>query len=262
MGINFHDPKNSRTYTDREAGSEWKRYMRKILAGRSVTNAVDVGCGGGIYSKALAELGAHTVTGIDSSEASLSGARADRGDDERLRFVYGEAQNTGLEDGQADLVVIRAVIHHLPELARAFAEASRILRAGGIVAVQDRTPEDCLIPGSETHIRGWIFTCFPCLAEVEKKRRWHSEKVTGHLKAAGFTSVTSAHLWETRREYDGKEALLDDLAKRKGRSLLHELNNRELRELITYMDGRLEEGRPIIEKDRWTMWTGVKKEAE
>ena len=55
--------------------------MREPLQGMAV---VDVGCGGGLLSEALARLGAH-VTGIDASEAAVAVAAAHAAGDPLLR---------------------------------------------------------------------------------------------------------------------------------------------------------------------------------
>ncbi len=46
-------------------------------------------------------------------------------------------------------------------------------------------------------------------------------------------------LWETRQVYASREAFFNDIRSRKGRSILHELSDVELEDLISYMDERL-----------------------
>lgn len=74
--INFHDQTNKQSYTTRDADAGWLALMKKIIDTDNVKHAVDIGCGGGIYSKALADLRIPTVTGIDFSEAMIDGAKA------------------------------------------------------------------------------------------------------------------------------------------------------------------------------------------
>nr|WP_285858773.1 class I SAM-dependent methyltransferase [Paenibacillus sp. MER 99-2] len=68
---------------------------------------VDIGCGGGIYTKSLADMGALHVTGVDLS----------------LEMIKGASENCINYDN----------------------------------VVFDRTPEDCLMPGNESHLRGYFF---------------------------------------------------------------------------------------------------------
>lgn len=56
MPIDFSHPQNKYTYAIRTASPEWRSRVREILdpQGRDV---VDIGCGGGIYSRALRRWG-------------------------------------------------------------------------------------------------------------------------------------------------------------------------------------------------------------
>jgi hypothetical protein len=63
--------------------------------------------------------------------------------------------------------------------------------------------------------------------------------------------------WEVRKVHDGWQALKQDLTNRIGRSILHDLNDEELAELILYIERRLPADGPIVEKDRWTIWSAV-----
>jgi SAM-dependent methyltransferase len=51
-----------------------------------------------------------------------------------VETVAGDAERLALPDGSFDLVFGHAVLHHLPDLGRAFAEFHRVLRPGGMLA--------------------------------------------------------------------------------------------------------------------------------
>ena len=51
----------------------------------------------------------------------------------RVRTEVTDAERLPFADGSFDLVVGHAVLHHLPDLERAFAEFHRVLRPGGVV---------------------------------------------------------------------------------------------------------------------------------
>lgn len=230
------------------------------LTGRKV---VDVGCGGGIYSKVLANAGAASVIGVDSSSEMVKAAREKGTDDQRVEFVVGDVQETGLLSGEYDLVLQRALIHHLDAgtMQNGFEEALRLLHSGGILLVQNRTSVDCLLPGGPEHIRGYFFERFPRLKEKEVMRRHSSQAVQNALFAAGFAEVEVAKFWEVRRTYPTLEELRQDLLSRTGRSLLHELSDAELQDLVSYITQQLTEqgvSVGIVEQDRWTIWKAVK----
>ncbi len=257
MTIDFHEEKNRQSYAARSASADWFEAIQKWVtpAGKTV---IDIGCGGGIYSKAWAELGAHQVVGVDFSSVMLAAAKENCSGYSTITFSLGDAAQTGLPAGCADIVFSRAVIHHLSDFSAFFAEAGRLLAPGGVCIVQDRTPEDVMLPGSPQHIRGYFFTCFPRLLEVEAGRRPMQDTVVRLMQEAGFQLVQARTMWETRRVYDDIEKLADDLQKRTGRSILHELSDCELQELIEYVKRQIGSVQPIVEKDRWTVWIGEK----
>lgn len=258
MSIDFHDPRNRSTYSGRHATEDWSQAMLEILAPQGVRVA-DIGCGGGIYSRAWAEAGAAQVIGVDFSQAMVTTAAQHSADDPRLSFQQGSAHATGLATEHFDVVFERALIHHLEDLEGCFAEAFRVLAAGGRVIIQDRTADDIQVPGSAEHLRGYFFDCFPRLIDYELKRRPSAAQVEQGLLKAGFTDTATRNLWETRRTYTHFDELANDLRQRTGRSILHELDDGELEHLIAYIGQRIDHTGPIIEQDRWTLWTGRKR---
>ena len=214
---------------------------------------VDVGCGGGTYTRAWHDLGAAMVLGVDYSAPMLDAAREAHGLLPGVDFRRGEATATGLADGCADVVFERALVHHTPDLAAVAAEAFRVLRPGGTYLVQDRTPDDVAQPASPTHPRGWLFEVFPRLLEVERQRRPDPALLAAALGGAGFEAVSATSLWEVRRRYEDLDAYLAEIGARTGRSILHELDDGELAGLVDELRRRLPEG-PLTETDRWTIW--------
>lgn len=258
MPIDFHDPNNRLTYTTREADASWSSFLSSIV---DVSNkrVADIGCGGGIYTKALIQMGASHVVSVDFSEEMLKAAANHCKDLPHAAFHQGEASQTGLPSNAFDVVLERALIHHLDDLEPCFREAVRLLDDGGMLIVQDRTPEDCLLPGDEHHLRGFFFERFPSLKEKEVGRRHEDGQVRKALEAAGLQLVHSTRLWETRRKYTHLEELSEDLMQRTGRSILHELTDEELQALVSFITGKLEAAPlPIQEKDAWTVWIAKK----
>ncbi len=252
MPIDFSDPANRRTYSDRDVDASWAEVIRGLVGPRGAV-VVDVGCGGGTYTRAWTGLGAHRVVGVDSSAPLLQSAREDYGSLPGVEFRPGDAAGTGLPARVADVVFQRALIHHIPHLAPVVAEARRLLRPGGTYLVQDRTPDDVAEPGSPEHPRGWFFEVVPRLLEVENGRRRTADQVVHELVSGGFDDVTTSTLAEVRRRYAAREDYLTEIRSRTGRSILHELDDAELGHLVAQLAQRLPDG-PVIERDRWTIW--------
>ncbi len=253
MPIDFHAAANRRTYAGRDADPGWQAAMRAIVDPTGCA-VIDVGCGGGTYARAWLDLGAASVTGVDFSAQMLSAAREDAAGRAGLRFVRGDAAATGLPAASADVVFSRAVIHHVADLGAVMAEAARLLRPGGTLVVQDRTPQDVEQPGSADHPRGLVLERFPRLLDVERARRPDGERVLAAIAAGGLRDGRATSLWELRRRHADREDLLAELRARTGRSLLHELDDAELEELVAHLRDALPEG-PVDEHDRWTLWS-------
>ncbi|MGY2076036.1 class I SAM-dependent methyltransferase [Blastococcus sp. SYSU DS0828] len=253
MPIDFHDARNRRTYSGREVDASWRDTVGRLVEPTGAV-VVDVGCGGGPYTRAWHELGAVRVIGVDSSRPILVSARADHGGLPGVEFTVGEATATGLPDACADVVFERALVHHTPDPSAVAAEAFRLLRPGGTYLVQDRTADDVAQPGSPGHPRGWLFEVFPRLLDVEDRRRPDPVEFLATLTAAGFGDVGTTSLWEVRRRYPGPESYLAEITARTGRSILHELTDGELAELVQALRTRLPDG-PLEEADRWTVWS-------
>lgn len=256
MAIDFHARANRGTYADRRASAIWAEAIRHLVdpTGKRVA---DIGCGGGIYSLKWHEIGADQVVGVDFSAEMIGAAREQAAGLSQISFRQGDATATGLPPGSVDIVFQRALIHHLKSYQACFAEARRLLVPGGRLIIQDRTPADVEVPGSPEHIRGYFFERFPRLLAIETGRRPTEAAVAQALQAAGFGRKESSTLWEVRKIHRNVEQLKKDLAARTGRSILHELNDGELADLISYIVARLPAGDTIIEKDRWTLWSAT-----
>ena len=104
---------------------------RAPLAGRRV---LDIGCGGGILSEAMAAAGAE-VTGIDLAAGPLAVARTHA----RESGVEVEYLETGAEDLAAErpeayeVITCLEMLEHVPEPASVIAACSRLVRPGGDV---------------------------------------------------------------------------------------------------------------------------------
>jgi SAM-dependent methyltransferase len=111
-----------------------------VLGLRKGGVAVDVGCGGGALTRALARwLGPGcTVYGIDRDANFLEYARR-RAREERLsrrtRYLEGDALSLPLPDGIADAVTSYTVAEHVPDPRRFAQEQIRVCRRGGRVSI-------------------------------------------------------------------------------------------------------------------------------
>ncbi len=96
-----------------------------------VERALDVGCGTGLSSLALAEVAEHVV-GIDVSPQMVAAAAGHA----RIGHAVASAESIPLRADAFDLVTVSQVIHWL-DRARFLAEARRVMRPGGALAAYD-----------------------------------------------------------------------------------------------------------------------------
>jgi ubiquinone/menaquinone biosynthesis C-methylase UbiE len=99
-------------------------------------DTLEIGAGTGYFSLNLAQLGLiERPTASDISPGmleTLSGTAHQLGIP--VETVVAEAEELPFEDSSFDLVFGHAVLHHIPDLDRAFAEFERVLRPGGTLA--------------------------------------------------------------------------------------------------------------------------------
>jgi SAM-dependent methyltransferase len=93
---------------------------------------LDCGCGMGFYLFVMGRLRRLDLVGLDSDVSRLDWAARER---VPARLVEGDAQRLPFDDGSFDKVLMSEVLEHLPDDRGALAEAHRVLRPGGILAI-------------------------------------------------------------------------------------------------------------------------------
>jgi len=92
---------------------------------------IDVGCGAGQITRALAKMGAEVI-GIDPSTRQLKRARSEPPLGNEI-YIKGTAENLPFDDQSVDIILFFNSFHHVPknEYPRALQETYRVLRPGG-----------------------------------------------------------------------------------------------------------------------------------
>jgi ubiquinone/menaquinone biosynthesis C-methylase UbiE len=107
------------------------------LDGRRFGDALEIGAGTGYFSLNLVQLGViERLTATDISPGMLKRLEgtAEALGIEDVAAVAAEAEELPFAAESFDLVFGHAVLHHIPDLERAFAEFRRVLRPGGAIA--------------------------------------------------------------------------------------------------------------------------------
>jgi SAM-dependent methyltransferase len=111
--------------------------VRKLLGAEldlGFESALEIGAGTGYFSLNLMRAGLIdelTCTDISSGMLDVLQGNAQRLGLHRVNTLQADAESLPFRDESFDLVIGHAVLHHLPDLDRAFAEFRRILRPGG-----------------------------------------------------------------------------------------------------------------------------------
>jgi 2-polyprenyl-3-methyl-5-hydroxy-6-metoxy-1,4-benzoquinol methylase len=147
------------------------------LSGKRV---LDLGCGDGVFTLALLEMGAASIVGTDPAEVAVqaAGARAAAaGVADRVTFSVQNIYDAVPEGAAFDTVVLRGVLHHLPDAKEAVRIAARL--ANEIVILEPNGGN-------------------PILKIIEKTSSYHIEHeeqsflpstINGWLEAAGMRVV-------------------------------------------------------------------------
>ncbi len=93
-------------------------------------SVLDIGCGAGFLSNSLARQG-HQLTGIDLSSSSLKVAQT-YDITRKTHYQQADACSLPFEQDQFDAVCAMDLLEHVEEPARVIAEASRVLKPGGL----------------------------------------------------------------------------------------------------------------------------------
>ncbi len=122
-----------------ETGQEQVRLkLAKALGGKGgqrFGDGLEIGSGTGYFSLNLLQLGAiERLTATDISPGMLARLSATaEGLGLEVDTVRTEAEELPFGDERFDIVFGHAVLHHIPDLAKAFAEFRRVLRPGGAI---------------------------------------------------------------------------------------------------------------------------------
>ena len=164
------------------------------------SNVVDLGSGGGFDCFVAAHLVGSTgaVIGVDMTPAMLERSRrvASTLGLPNVEFSEGILEDLPIEDGWADVVISNGVLNLVADKARAFAEAHRVLRPGGVlqfadIAVGREVPEQ-----ARCDIELWT----DCIAGGQSVDQW-----CALITDAGFDQVAVGLATDTFGDAAGEE---------------------------------------------------------
>src|SRR5213078_4343623 len=105
----------------------WMDVVSSHVKEQRIKTILDLGCGTGRFSEALAVRFDAEVIGIDPSEKMLEQARS-KAHDPRIRYGPGRGESIPLPDGSVDLIFMSMIFHHFDNPKLAARECRRVLR--------------------------------------------------------------------------------------------------------------------------------------
>lgn len=218
-----------RNGADRHAATD--RLVRELVGFAGVpagSRVLDVGCGIGGPALHLAGALGCTVEGVTLS--ALQAARANEkaqaaGVAERARFHQLDALGTGYPDESFGVVWALESLMHLPDRTAFFAEALRLLRPGGTLAVATWAVREGELDADERELVRQILQhqVMPDFSSLEEHERL--------ARAAGFADVATvdwskavANSWDPSfaqiQQFDRGRTVMRNLARERGVDVL------------------------------------------
>ena len=158
----------------------WLDRLTTHIPPSEITGIIDLGFGTGRFSGALAKGFSAHVLGIDPSEKMLSQVRR-KAVPENVAFVQGSGEVLEVPAGSVDLIFLSMVFHHLPNPKQTVAEAFRVLRPGGFVAVRNGTRDQAASYPYHPFFRGF--------AALAKRHLPSSLDIEASFSQAGFQEM-------------------------------------------------------------------------
>jgi len=146
---------------------------------------VEVGCGTGAVARTLAEtFSTCHILGLDPSPFLIDRASKSGQEIPNLRFAEGDARRLPLAEASVDALVFHTTLCHVPELDAALAEAHRVLRPNGTLAIFDA---DYASTSVASQANDPLQSCIAACVEAIVHDPFLSRKIASSVTRAGFS---------------------------------------------------------------------------
>lgn len=151
--------------------------MYSLLSPQKDKQYLDIGCGTGNYTIALAQKGIK-FTGVDPSEIMMTEAKVKSN---KVEWVSGVAEKIPFRDDTFSGVLASLTLHHWQSVEQGIKELYRVLQPGSRVVIFTSSPEQ---------MEGyWLNHYFPRLIKVSSEGMPTIERVRLHAENAGFKFI-------------------------------------------------------------------------
>jgi SAM-dependent methyltransferase len=166
---------------------------------------LDLGSGAGLdcffAAKKVGETG--KVIGVDMTPEMIARARssAERLNIQNVEFRQGYLEDLPVNSNTVDVIISNCVINLAPDKSKVFAEAFRVLRAGGKLAVSDIVTDGPLPDAVKKSLSAWA----GCVAGAIE-----ASEYVEMMKSVGFTDVSVVPVFFDKQDVDSALADMKD----------------------------------------------------
>ena len=166
---------------------------------------LDLGSGAGLdcffAAKKVGETG--KVIGVDMTPEMIARARssAERLNIQNVEFRQGYLEDLPVDSNTVDVIISNCVINLAPDKSKVFAEAFRVLRAGGKLAVSDIVTDGPLPDAVKKSLSAWA----GCVAGAIE-----ASEYVEMMKSVGFTDVSVVPVFFDKQDVDSALADMKD----------------------------------------------------
>lgn len=226
----------------------WIRFIAQRIGSHQKIGFLDLGCGTGRFSIAIASKLEYSVTGSDVSKEMLSKAR-EKERASRINWIVHEASLSPWGNKTFDAVFMSHLLHHVDEPLKVVRECYRIIKHEGTVLNRY---------GAIDNIRDDVeHTFFPETLEIDEARIPTIKQVEEWFIDAGFKDVSSETILQ--RSYRSAEEILERI-KLKSTSVLTLISQsafeKGLKALREYISSNPND--PWLFRDKMTLTIGKK----
>lgn len=194
--------------------------LLELVEQNNLRQVLEVGCGTGRWLMELEPISSRLV-GLDRSIGMLEQARKQQAN---LQLLCGQAEQLPFEAASFELVFCANAVHHFDDPRQFIAEAGRILKDAGKLAVIGMSPP--------TRAEQWyLYQYFNGTFERDVQRYPAWDKLASWLQAAGFEQTEWQQVELIKQEWTEETVLNDPFLKKESTSQLTILSDEE------YADG-------------------------
>lgn len=173
----------------RKADPHIVNQLMTLLNAKSQAQYLDIACGSGNYTSALATQGLK-IDGVDISDEMLNNAKKKY---PHVSFYQGDAHHLPFEDNGYQGAICTLATHHMSDHSQAFCEAYRVINQGQFV-IFTSTPAQMK--------QYWLWHYFPMMMEDASDRMAHYDDLEMALTQAGFKDIQSYPFFVTNELQD------------------------------------------------------------